>query len=138
MNLAKHTHTVAAGVYAGAAAGMIGGVVGAGLKPDIPGPNGFHERLNDAFHGEEVHLRTIGAQAEHLGLDGQTVLAAGEIDAAQFIEPGGLVAEIPVPGQDPSMEGSVVVRMMEVSSPRGFRIFMEFRRGESLGRSILS
>ena len=36
------------------------------------------------------------------------------------------------------MEGRVVVRMMEVSSPRGFRIFMEFRRGESAGRSILS
>ena len=37
-----------------------------------------------------------------------------------------------------SMEGRGVVRMMEVSSPRGFRIFTLIRRGSFSARRILS
>ena len=36
------------------------------------------------------------------------------------------------------MEGSTVVRMMEVSSPRGLRILKDWRRGSSEAQRILS
>ena len=57
------------------------------------------------------------------------------VDMYQYLERVGIRTET---GDFPNAPARVVVRMMEVSSPRGFRIFMELRRGESAGRLILS
>ena len=44
--------------------------------------------LNGALHGVEVHVAAVGAQGQYLGLDGQAVLAAGQVDPAHLIELG--------------------------------------------------
>ena len=67
---------------------------------DIYSPDVLENGLDGPLHGVEVHVLAVGAQGEHLGLVGQAVLPAGQIDPGQLIEPGGLVAVVVVAGED--------------------------------------
>ena len=103
VNLPEDAEAVAATPNSGAPAGMVGGVgrrAGGTLEVDIFGPDVLQNGLNGPLHGKEVHIFPIGAQSEHLGLVGQAVLSARQVNAAYLIQPGGLVAIVPVPGQD--------------------------------------
>ena len=100
MDLSEHTHTGLAGIHRSAAAGVIGGVVAHCPEGDVLGPELLQNHLDHALYGVEIHTLAIGAQGEELLLRGQTVLSAGEIDPAQLVQAGGLVAIVIVPGED--------------------------------------
>ena len=74
---------------------------------------------------------------QHLGLVGEAV-GPLEVNPAQLVELGGLVAEVVVPGQDLQHGGQGGGAHDGGVLAKGFRIFRESRRAESLGRSILS
>ena len=103
----------------------------------IHGPNAFQNGLYRTFQGEEILFRTIEAQRKEFGFLCHAVLPL-EVGAAQLIQTHSLVAVVVVPGEDFQHGGSTVVRMMEVSSPRGFMIFMDLRRGSPPAGEILS
>ena len=65
---------------------------------DVLGADALQNGLDGALQGEEVHA-AIGAQGQNLCLHGQTVHAAGEIDAAKLIQPHGSVAVVVVVAQ---------------------------------------
>ena len=99
MDLAQGAQQAVAAVDLGTAAGMVGGVLGVCQEADVLDPqllqNGFHS----ALEGKEVHAAAVSAQGQHLGLVGEAV-GPLEVNPAQLVELGGLVAEVVVPGQD--------------------------------------
>ena len=44
MDLAEHSHDVGSAVRVSAASGVVGGVLGAGLEVDVPGPDALEQR----------------------------------------------------------------------------------------------
>ena len=78
---------------------MIGGILAVRQEPDVFNPQLLQNGLHSALEGKEVHTVAVSAQRQHLGLVGKAV-GPLEVHPAQFIELGGLVAEVVVPGQD--------------------------------------
>ena len=78
---------------------MIGGILAVRQEPDVFDPQLLQNGLHGALEGKEVHTVAVSAQRQHLGLVGKAV-GPLEVHPAQFIELGGLVAEVVVPGQD--------------------------------------
>ena len=99
MDLAEYAHLAAVHQDPGAAAGVIGGIVQDCFIGGVRDADGVQNGLDRAFQDEEVHSVAIAAHREHLGLVRHAVLPL-KIGAAQFVQAGGLVAEVIVPGQD--------------------------------------
>ena len=78
---------------------MIGGILAVRQEPDVFDSQLLQNGLHGALEGKEVHTVAVSAQRQHLGLVGKAV-GPLEVHPAQFIELGGLVAEVVVPGQD--------------------------------------
>lgn len=104
MDLTEHTQLDIASIDLRAAAGVIGGVVRAGLKADVLDAAGAENGLDTALEREEVHPVAVSAEGEDLRLVGQTVLT-GQVDLAQLVEAHGLVAVVVVAGEVSSMGG---------------------------------
>ena len=101
MDLAQHAQQPVAAIDLGAAAGVVGGIGRLRLVADAGDAQALQHQLHGALQGEEVHVGTVGAQGQHLGLVSHAgAVVLGEVGAAQLIEFGGLVAEVVVPGQD--------------------------------------
>ena len=99
MDLAEYAQLDLAGVDLRAAAGVVGGVVGASLKADVFDAARLEDRLDAALEREEVHIVAVGAEGEELRLVGKAV-GARQVDLAQLVEPHGLVAVVVVAGDD--------------------------------------
>ena len=99
MDLAQDTQQTVPAENLGTAAGMIGGILAVRQEPDVFDPQLLQNGLHGALEGKEVHTVAVSAQREDLGLVGEAV-GPLEVNPAQFIELGGLVAEVVVPGQD--------------------------------------
>src|SRR5699024_6525862 len=56
--------------------------------------------LHGPLQREEVHIFAIGPHGEDLVFHRKAVVPAGEVDAADLIQPHVLVAVVVVPGQD--------------------------------------
>ena len=135
MDLAEYAHLTAVHQDPAQRPGVVGGLSRTaahrrrrrrGWSPEWTGP-----RLS----GQRSPFRRHSPHREHLGLVRHAVLPL-KIGAAQFVQAGGLVAEVIVPARISSMEGRTVVRIW---CPRpGFMIFLEFLRRSSLAQRILS
>ena len=99
MDLAQDTQQTVPAEDLGAAAGMIGGILAVLQEPDVFNPQLLQNGLHSALEGKEVHAAAVSAQGQHLGLVGEAV-GPLEVNPAQLVELGGLVAEVVVPGQD--------------------------------------
>ena len=103
MDLAEPAQAVTAAPHLGEAAGVVGELLrqaAADAEGHILHPQFLEDRLNGALHSVEVHVAAVGAQGQCLGLDGQAVLAAGQVRPAHLIELHVLIAVVVVPGQD--------------------------------------
>ena len=99
MDLAQDTQQTVPTEDLGTAAGMIGGILAVRQEPDVLNPQLLQNGLHGALEGKEVHTVAVSAQREDLGLVGEAV-GPLEVNPAQLVELGGLVAEVVVPGQD--------------------------------------
>ena len=66
MDLTEHSDAVGACPDSSAAAGMIGGVIGAGFKVHILCADILHDGLDKPLEPEEARLGTVGSEGEHL------------------------------------------------------------------------
>ena len=99
MELAEHAQHHAVGPHLGAAAGVEGTDVAAGLKGHALYVHGRQNGLHRALEGEEVHAAAVGAQGQHLPLVGQVLAFHGGVDGGQLVQLGALVAVAEVAGQ---------------------------------------
>ena len=99
MYLTEHADALIACPNGRAAAGVVGGIIGAGLEAYILRAKVFYNSLDETLDGEEIDLRTVGAEGEILLLDGKSVLAAEVIGSAELVELNLLVAEVVVAGE---------------------------------------
>ncbi len=99
MDLTEHTDASIARPNCRAAAGVIRGIIGAGLKANILCPKILHNGLDEPLDGEEIDLRAVGSEGEILLLNGKSVLAAEVVGPSELVEPYLLVAEVVVSGE---------------------------------------